>query len=129
MFEVYADGEGCLKLATTFVIRDGEKVIIDAVAPLVDDHNGKNSGENPVPKHRYPADSISGFRSKTIHHRHRNFHNRKHRNGSKASTSFSSYHGPGLTRPSAKAADLDEVLRQGTGSTRLTLIVRMVARI
>ena len=46
VLEVYADGEGCLKLATTSVIKNGEKVIIDAVAPLLQEHNTKYFGRS-----------------------------------------------------------------------------------
>ncbi|KAL8657907.1 MAG: hypothetical protein Q9226_001457 [Calogaya cf. arnoldii] len=92
VFEVYADGEGCLKLATTSVIRNGEKVIIDAVAPLVQDHNSK----------------YFGSRLKTKLARRKKFSNQKQSNGSNASTSFSEYCSPGSTRPSALSADLDE---------------------
>ncbi|KAL8855137.1 MAG: hypothetical protein Q9221_000043 [Calogaya cf. arnoldii] len=113
VFEVYADGEGCLKLATTSVIRNGEKVIIDAVAPLVQKHNSKYLGESPAPVLSHGADSVSGSRSKTKLARRKDFNNRKQSNGSNASTSFSEYCSPVSTRPSALSADLDGVSTPG----------------
>ncbi|KAL8671831.1 MAG: hypothetical protein Q9168_003671 [Polycauliona sp. 1 TL-2023] len=44
VFEVYADKEGQLKLATASVMENGEKVIIDAFAPRLQEHNDKYYG-------------------------------------------------------------------------------------
>ncbi|KAI4239365.1 MAG: hypothetical protein LQ349_000464 [Xanthoria aureola] len=71
VFEVYADGEGCLKLATTSIMKDGEKVIINAVAPMVQKHNRKYLGP----------------RLKILHARHKNSSNRKQHDFAEGSTS------------------------------------------
>ncbi|KAL9640898.1 MAG: hypothetical protein Q9204_000518 [Flavoplaca sp. TL-2023a] len=71
VLEVYADGEGCLKLATTSVIKNGEKVIIDAVAPLVQEHNTKYFGP----------------RSYNVHGKRRSPYNQKRGSAYKASAS------------------------------------------
>ncbi|KAL8759488.1 MAG: hypothetical protein Q9199_000709 [Rusavskia elegans] len=91
IFEVYADVEGCLKLATTSVIRDGEKVIIDAVAPLVQEHNKKYLGSRS-----------------NLHAGRKNSSNRKQHSDSNASTSFSKHHDPSSKRPPALSPDFVE---------------------
>ncbi|KAL8782540.1 MAG: hypothetical protein Q9213_005305 [Squamulea squamosa] len=121
VLKLYTDREGVLTLAPTPVLRDSEQVIIDAVAPLVDEYNRKYLGKMYSLALRDGADRYEGSQPNSTRAGRKNPYcsvqkrgssvvlpDRKRRSQSRASVSALKRHKASLKCPPALSADLAE---------------------
>ncbi|KAL8772635.1 MAG: hypothetical protein Q9209_002296 [Squamulea sp. 1 TL-2023] len=105
VLRLYTDREGVLTLAPASVLRDGEQAFIDAVAHLVDEHNGKHFGSqsnNTRAGRRNTYCSVQKRGSSIV------LPDRKRRSQSRAAVASLKRYKPSLKCPPALSADLVE---------------------